>query len=214
MATDDARLTLPGYRPAEAARFAQTTAATVGRWFRGDAAPGRRMAPVLSRRAGGLLSYLELVEVAFVADFRRLGMPLDRLRRAHDYLRAALAVAHPFAQLRFKTDGVHLLAQLGRELVAADARGQLSWPSMIEERLGQFDYEGEVACRWHLRGRSNPIVLDPMIGLGAPVVDGTSVPTWAARERRRAGASAREIARDLGLTEEQALAALLFEGLA
>jgi uncharacterized protein (DUF433 family) len=214
VAIDDARLLLPGYRQAEAARFAQTTSATVARWFRGYEAPGHRMAPVLPKREGGLLAYLELVEVAFVADFRRLGMPLERLRQSHDYLRAQLDVAHPFAQLRFKTDGVHLLAQLEGALIAADARGQLSWPSMIEERLGQFDYEGEIACRWHLRGRATPIVLDPSVALGAPVVLGTSVPTWAVRDRRRAGEPSDEIARDLGLSAEQMLAALRFEGLA
>src|SRR5205814_4431624 len=128
---------LGAYRPAEVARYAGTTTATVARWFHGYAAPGHRMAPVLPRGGGGLLSFVELVEVAFVADFRRLGMALDRLRQAHDYLRTTLEVAHPFAQLRFRTDGAHLLAPFGDELVAADAAGQLAWVTSIAERIDQ-----------------------------------------------------------------------------
>jgi len=205
-----------GYRASEAARYAETSAATVARWLRGDDAPGRRMAPVLGRRregsgAGGLLSYLELVEIAFVADFRRLGMALERLRQAHDYLRTTFEVAHPFAEVRFRSDGAHLLAPFGEGLVAADAGGQMAWASPIARRLEQFDYDGGTVCRWYPRGRGGPIAIDPRVGFGAPVVDGTGLPTWAVRDRLRAGESRGTIARDLGLSEQQIEAALEFE---
>jgi uncharacterized protein (DUF433 family) len=202
---------LGAYRPAEAARYAGTTTATVARWFRGYAAPGHRMAPVLPRSGVGLLSFAEMVEVAFVADFRRLGMALERLRQAHDYLRATLEVAHPFAQLRFRSDGAHLLAPFGDELVAADAAGQLAWASPIAERLDQFDYAGEVVCRWWPRGRAGGVAIDPGVGFGAPVVSGTGVPTRAVRERCHAGDSVGQVAEDLALTREQVAAALTFE---
>ena len=204
---------LGGYRVSEAARYAETSAATVARWLRGDAAPGRRMAPVLARPgAGGLLSYLELVEIAFVADFRRLGMALERLRQAHDYLRTTFEVAHPFAEVRFRSDGAHLLAPFGEGLVAADAGGQLAWATPIARRLEQFDYDGGTICRWYPRGRAGPIAIDPRVGFGAPVIGATSLPTRAIRDRHRAGESAGAIAADFGLSEEQVEAALRFEG--
>jgi uncharacterized protein (DUF433 family) len=199
------------YRPTEAARYAGTTSATIARWFRGYEAPGHRMAPVLSRDENGLLSFHELVEVAFVADFRRLGMALQRLRQAHDYLRETFGVGQPFAQLRFRTDGAHLLAPFGDELVAADAVGQLAWATPIVTRLEQFDYEADAVSRWWPRGRSARVVIDPRVGLGAPVVAGTGVPTWIVRERDAAGESASAIADDLGLTAAQVAAALAFE---
>jgi uncharacterized protein (DUF433 family) len=202
---------LGAYRVAEAARYAETSATTVTRWFRGYEAPGHRMAPVLGRRADGLLSYLELVEVAFVADFRRLGMALERLRQAHDYLRTTFGVAHPFAEVRFRSDGAHLLAPFGEGLVAADAGGQLAWASPIAARLEQFDYDGGTVCRWYPRGRARAIAIDPRVGFGAPIVDGTGLPTWAVRDRRRAGESPDAIGADLGLTPAQVEAALAFE---
>jgi uncharacterized protein (DUF433 family) len=209
---------LGGYRVSEAARYAETSAATVARWFRGYEAPGHRMAPVLGRRTGGalageggLLSYLELVEVAFVADFRRLGMALERLRQAHDYLRTTFGVAHPFAEVRFRSDGAHLLAPFGQALVAADAGGQLAWATPIAARLEQFDYADGTVCRWYPRGRAGSIAIDPRVGLGAPVVDGTGLPTWVVRDRRRAAESVEAIADDLGLTPAQVEAALAFE---
>ena len=208
---------LGAYRASEAARYAETSAATVARWFRGYEAPGHRMAPVLGRRGEAppgqdrLLSYLELVEVAFVADFRRLGMALGRLRQAHDYLRTTFAVSHPFAEVRFRSDGAHLLAPFGEGLVAADAGGQLAWATPIAQRLEQFDYDGGTVSRWYPRGRARPIAIDPRVGFGAPVVDGTGLPTWAVRDRRRAGESAAAIAQELGLSERQVEAALAFE---
>jgi len=208
---------LGGYRASEAARYAETSAATVARWFRGYEAPGHRMAPVLGRRGGvppgerRLLSYLELIEVAFVADFRRLGMALERLRQAHDYLRTTFGVAHPFAEVRFRSDGAHLLAPFGEGLVAADAGGQLAWATPIAARLEQFDYDGGTVSRWYPRGRAGPIAIDPRLGLGAPVIEGTGLPTWAVRDRHRAGESAAAIAEDFRLSEAQVQAALAFE---
>jgi uncharacterized protein (DUF433 family) len=204
-------LEVPAYRPAEAARLAGTTPTTVARWFKGYRAPGHRMAPVLPRPNDGSLSWLQLVEVAFIADFRRLGMRLERLRQAHDHVRATFGVAYPFAQLRFRTDGVHLLVPYGDQLVAADAGGQLSWAGMIQRRLEQLDYADDVVVRWHPRGRDCPVVLDPRVAFGAPHLVGTGVPTWAARERHRGGDPPATIAEDLGLTAEQVAAALAFE---
>src|SRR5712691_8589207 len=105
------RLYLPAYRYSEAARLAGTTAQTISRWYRGYQAPGHRMRPVLPSDGTSLLSYLQLVEVAFVADFRRGGVKLDRLRQAHEYCRKTFSSEYPFAQYRFKTDGVHVFAE-------------------------------------------------------------------------------------------------------
>src|SRR5207244_1910747 len=77
-----------------------------------------------------------------------------------------LEVAHPFAQLRFRTDGAHLLASFGEELVAADAAGQLAWASPIAERLDQFDYAGEVVWRWWPRGRAGGVAIDRGVAFG------------------------------------------------
>ena len=124
------------------------------------------MQPVLPVQQAGLLSYMQVVEVAFVADFRRLGVRLQSLRQAHEYLRKTFSVEYPFAQLDVRTDGVSVLAEYVaheggrtlRRLLAADRGGQLVWPEAIQQRFEQFDYEHHLAVRWHPRGRDNPVL--------------------------------------------------------
>ena len=55
------------------------------------------------------LSYLELVEVAFATYFRRMGIPFDKIRNARQDMARHFGSSHPFAEIRFKTDGYHVL---------------------------------------------------------------------------------------------------------
>jgi hypothetical protein len=125
------RLYLPAYRYSEAARLAETTPQSVARWFRGYQAPGHQMQPVFDAESPRLLSYMQLVEVAFVAAFRRLGVKLDDLRRAHEYLRRQLGVDYPFAQLELKTDGKNVLAN-----VLPNHNATWSWPIVAASSSG------------------------------------------------------------------------------
>jgi uncharacterized protein (DUF433 family) len=208
------RLTLPAYRFADAARLAQTSAPTIARWYRGYAVPGHRMEPVLPSDGTTLLSYLQLVEVAFVATFRRRGVDLDGLREAHRYLREMFGTEYPFALGRLKTDGVHVLADFDGRLVAADKGGQVFWSEAVGERADQFDYEHGVALRWHPRGRGSLILVDPRIAFGAPIVESAGVPTSALRQRYRGGDSAEYLAEDYGIPLEAVDEALEIEGTA
>jgi uncharacterized protein (DUF433 family) len=214
------RLYLPAYRSAEAARLVQTTVQTITRWYHGYESRGPRLRSVLPVPQAGLLSYMQVVEVAFVADFRRLGVRLESLRQAYRYLRKTFQVEYPFAQLDVKTDGVSVLAEYvahegGRalgQMIAADRGGQLVWPEAILERFDQFDYEHQLAARWHPRGRENPILVDPRIAFGAPIIEPAGIATWIIRERYEAGEEIPEIEEDFGVTPEQIAAALAFEG--
>ena len=215
------RLYLPAYRFSEAAGLTGTTAQTITRWYRGYESPGHRMKPVLPSEGSPLLSYLQLIEVAFVADFRRLGIKLDRLRAAHEYCRKTFNSEYPFARYQFKTDGVHVLAEFAEhmggfprttQLIITDAGGQVVWGQAIKERLEQFDYEEGLAFRWHPRGRSSVILVDPRIAFGAPMIGETGVPTAVVKERYDAGEKLDEIADDFDLPHSQVVEALEFEG--
>lgn len=210
------RLYLPAYRYSEAARLAETTPQSVARWFRGYQVPGHRMKPVFPSDHPHLLSYVQLVEVAFVAAFRRIGVKLDDLRRAHAYLRADFGTEYPFAQLKLKTDGTNILADVLPEaqhcLVVANRGGQLVWTEVIRERFEQFDYEEGLALRWHPRGRNSAILIDPPIAFGAPIIAGTGVPTRVVKERYVAGEDIQEIEEDFGVSRHQVEEALDFEG--
>lgn len=210
------RLLLPAYRVSDAARYSGTAAQTVTHWHHG----GGRLGPALpGRRKRQHLSYLELIEVAFVATFRELGVSLQRIRRARAYAAQVLGSEYPFAEHKWLTEGHHALlnllevdddASIGN-LVVADTHGQIAWQEMVGERFAQFDYEQDLALIWHVGGRNRPVVIDPRISFGAPTVKG--IPTWVLSGRWKAGESISEIEDDFGLGEEEITHGLDFEGI-
>jgi uncharacterized protein (DUF433 family) len=217
------RLYLPAYGVGEAAMLAQTHPRTVSRWFYGYRTPsGARADRVLGDRERRVaLSYLQLVEVAFVATLRRIGVTLQRLRIAHEYLAHRFGAAeYPFAQLKLKTDGAHVLKDLETEsswvnsLLVASAHGQIVWADPIEERIRQFDYDLEhgLAIRWYPRGPDAPVVVDPQIAFGAPILRDDGIPTGVIRGRYQAGEDPGEIGEDFGIRPEAVRYALEFEG--
>jgi uncharacterized protein (DUF433 family) len=207
---------LPAYGLGDAARYANAYPQTVAYWHYkggglGPALPGK------TRRTP--LSYLELVEVAFVAVFRRLGVSLQRIRKAREYVAQNLGSEYPFAEYRFKTEGYHVLLDLQhseagsgiKKLILADAGGQLGWEPVVADRFAQFDYERDLAMVWHLAGRQSEVTIDPRISFGAPTVGG--LPTWVLKGRWRAGESLEDIQEDFGLSYRDVVEGLRFEGI-
>lgn len=213
-----ARLTIPNYRIREAARYAHLSSQTVANWH---SKPGANRRSTLStKESGAALSYLQLIEVAVVASFRKSGVSLKKIKAAREYLAKQLEAEFPFASYRFKTDGKELWmdyaqfeAKAGdKTLLAASRGGQLAWTDIIG-RLHEFDYESDegLAIRWHVAGRDESVVIDPRIQFGAPSVEG--VATWAFRGRWEAGETLDDIADDFGVANLDVLAALSFEGI-
>ena len=60
--------------------------------------------------------------------------------------------------------------------------------------LHQLDFEEGFARRWFPRGRSVPIVLDPEVSFGAPVVAGTGIQTATLSGMIEAGETAESVA--------------------
>lgn len=100
-------------------------------------------------------------------------------------------------------------APVGR-LVAAGEQGQADWQDAIGRRFEQFDYVDGIALVWHLRGRDNPVLIDPRVSFGEPMVNG--IPTWVLKGRWDAGESVPDIKRDFRLSEDNIHHALKFEG--
>ena len=210
------RLYLPAYRISDAARYADVAPQTVTHWHHGDSRLGPAL-PGHQRRKH--LSYLQLVEVAFVATFRKLGVSLQRIRKARTYAAQVLNAEYPFAEYKWLTEGHHAMlnlidvddeASIG-SLIVGDAHGQIAWREVVGARFAQFDYEDDVALIWHVDGRDSPVVIDPRVSFGAPTVRG--VPTWVLRGRWDAGEDVRDIVDDFGLGEEEIAHGLTFEGI-
>ena len=62
---------------------------------------------------------------------------------------------------------------------------------------------------WHLRGRDNPVSIDPRVSFGAPTVK--DIPTWVLKGRWDAGESVPDIQRDFRLSEDEINHGLQFE---
>jgi uncharacterized protein (DUF433 family) len=205
------RLFLPNYQIGEAAAYAQISPQTVVAWHKIKAS----MLTHRERRAA--LSYMQLIEMAVVAAFRKAGVPMKRIRAAREYAARTLKSEFPFAEYSFKEEGKHLWLDSGQidvkagTVVSADQGGQLAWETVIG-RLREFEYEKHgIVLKWHVAGPSSPIVIDPRVSFGAPAIKGT--PTWVIRGRWDAGESDTDIAEDFGIKKEDVKEALKFEGI-
>lgn len=204
---------LPNYQIGEAARFAHISSQTVAAWHR-ESSDRRTLS---SKEQGAALSYMQLIEVAVVAAFRRAGVTLKEIKKAREYSQSVLKVEYPFSEYHFKTDGRNLLMNYEQlegkkgkgKFLTANKHGQLAW-SEIVKTLDDFDYHQNLAIRWRVAGDGSPVVIDPRISFGAPTVAGT--PTWIIRGRWEAGESIEDIAEDFGLKKTDVKKALVFEG--
>jgi uncharacterized protein (DUF433 family) len=202
------------YTVAQVARLARTSPQNVSRWLRGYSATGHQMAPVFGKGVEAdngsplTVSFVQLVEIIVVARFRQPELsggrpiPLDRLRRAHEFARTRLGVEYPFATLELKAEGGHLLHEFDVENpehgpLALDMYGQWMLPLSVHSALEQFDYgEDRLVERWFPLGHSTPIVVDPHLAGGKPVILGTRVPVDVILSRFKAGEDIKSIADD------------------
>ena len=205
------RLVLPAYSVAEAARYTRVHPSTISSWFN----RGGRFGPALEgRQKGRPLSYLELVEIAFVKTARDLGLQLAEIRYTRNYFRQNLRVEFPFAQYSFQTEGCRLLLDL--QAVDPNARGdrllhrgQLAWAELMQARFLEFEYEDDLAVVWKVAGEQSPVRIDPRMNFGAPTVRG--IPTWAITGRYKAEETIEDIQDDFSLDASEVFAALAFE---
>ena len=213
------RLYLPSYRIVDAARYADTSPQRVTYWFYG----GGDLGPALGGKEKlAPLSYLQLIEVAFVATFRDAGLSLQKLRRTRDYVSQVFKIDYPFARLQFKTDGLNVFLDLATEfpdlgldeVVVASQHGQQVWRDIVRNRFAQFEYDDShnLALVWHPSPENHPlVVIDPRKKFGAPSIRG--IPTWTLASRKTAGESVGEIAYDFGLEDDEVEQGLDWEGI-
>src|SRR5207244_9887968 len=105
------------YTPQEAALLLRIPPSTLRRWLEGYSFPIERLArshkpaliaPALPRRRDGstlTLTFLDLVQLRVVKALRDADIALQRIRAAAEGAVDLFATSHPFASIRFKTDG-------------------------------------------------------------------------------------------------------------
>ena len=211
----------PIYTAQEASRYARTSPSTTRRWLEGyeyATSRGVRQArPVSSHRSGDrFLTFHDLVEVAAIASAVREGVRLPRIRAAIDYARQLFHADRPLLLERFLTDGRDLFLheldvreEADRHLNASEA-GQIAFP-YIAEVLRHLDYEGGAPVRWWPAGKDRPIMVDPRISFGHPVLAASGIRTETILDRFMANETIQEIADEYEISAEDVEEALRFE---
>ncbi len=201
------------YTPPQVARFVELSPSTVRRWlqgyqFRYATRGGRRRGasgpvirggvPVLRNRRA--VTFVELVEVLVVAAFLKEGLRLGTLRRVARRAAEKLGSAHPFAYERFKTDGKDVYLEVLEEAspdvsLLGLAGGQYAFHPILDPYLRQLDFDTEtlMAIRWWPLGKRKPVVLDPEIAFGSPVIAGTRLPVRVVLDALHAGETKRSV---------------------
>jgi uncharacterized protein (DUF433 family) len=228
IANTDSRFDLGLYSIPEAARFARVPSRTVWNWVHGyQYGVGERRIrakPVLRHTptdGGSSLSFVNLTELLALSGFRQLGVSMQKVRRALEYVKKEMEIEHPLATQRILSDGAELFWEYQERhpdeiiLVNIVRGGQRTFPEAVIRYLREIEWaKDHVASRWW-PGAAGPgvgkIVVDPRRAFGSPVVAGTGIRTEDVFLRFTAGEPLSDLADDYGLTLDQTEAALRAE---
>ena len=207
------------YSYADVDRLVGLHSGTARRWLEGYERAGRYYDPVLRPEPtdSDAVTWGEMVEARFLAEFRNRDVPVQRMRPAVVQLRKEfgpypLAYAQPFLDVEGR-ELVRLVQEqvgLERQLQLVVVRnGQLVLAEVAERFRSAVEYDGGVAGRLKPDLRTPDVVMDPRRAFGQPAV--RSVRTDSLAEDYRAGTSREELAELYDLTAEQVDAAIRFE---
>jgi uncharacterized protein (DUF433 family) len=198
--------------------------ATLRSWFLGRPYPtsrGTRHFTALlkpSHREPPTLSFANLIEAHVLRSLRtEHGVPLTAVRQALRYAEHELNIEHLLLREELRASGGELFLDRYGELVNLSASGQLAVRRVFEAHLARVEWgalRSAVRLYPFVFGESadtRPIVIDPRISFGRPVVDRAFVSTRAILERIDAGESVRDVATDYEVTVEAVEEAVLFE---
>ena len=219
-------LKTPSYTVSEVAGFLFLPTSTLRSWVMGRVYPtkvgARRFRALIHAPQTNptVLSFINVVEAHVLSAIRRTHhIPVQKVRRALDYVEHRFRVEHPLADREFLTDGVELFVEgRGGELEVASRGGQLGIRDLLAAHLRRIDRDPRGVpirlypfTRYREIEEPRPVTIDPRIAFGRPVLSGTGIPTEMIAERFNAGESIDELATDYGRRREEIEEAIRFE---
>ncbi len=179
-----------------------------------------QFAPVLklAKWDPATLSFSNLIEAHVLRSLRtEHGVPLVEVRQALAYAQQQLNIDQLLLREELRTAGGKLFLDRYGELVNLSASGQLAMQKVFEAHLKRVEW-GELRSAVRLypfvvseSADAKPIVIDPQISFGRPVVSKAFVSTRSILDRIDAGEEVEDIARDYDLTKEAVEEAVVFE---
>jgi uncharacterized protein (DUF433 family) len=183
------------YSIAEAGRLTGVPVRNLRRWARGyhfryDGKKGYSP-PIIGtgltqRSRDPILEFRDIIEVRFLAAFRKFGVSWTVIRRVAAKVHDALKQTHPFATRIFRTDGRTILLELisknekDHRLIDL-LQDQYEWDRVIAAYLVDEKVEfseTEDPIRWWPLGADRQVVVDPARAFGAPIVAREGVQTY------------------------------------
>jgi uncharacterized protein (DUF433 family) len=164
------------------------------------------------------ISFLELVELAYIAAMLESGASWKKVRGAMQVAsRMFPETDHPFAHRDWFADPGGIYLRLGRAhsesiLVEMAGDAQYAFEGLLSRYLHQihFDEATGVASLWAPLGLARPVLIDPTRSFGLPIVS-SGVRTDVLFEHFMAGDRVEDIAGWYGVREGEVEAALEFE---
>ena len=199
------------------------TMAGIRRWAygyhqRGRDYPAGIMTDRFSRETG-TLSFLEMVEIMFIASSLASGCSWPKVREAAIVAARVLAhEPHPFARRQWFADPAGIYLKLASEsgengvFMQMVGHAQIAMEKILKVYLKQirFDELTGIADAWFPLGPETPVVIDPQYSFGLPTVS-SGVRTDILAGHHRAGDSIEEIAGWYEVPEHEIEAAIKFE---
>lgn len=211
----------PVYGVSEAAGLLGLRPDRARAWLDGYERSGVRYPPVIREQhtGEGLVTWGEFVELGYLREYRRKGVPLQQLRPVMEELRREFQTPYPLATTRPYVYGKELVLEV-------QERHDLPTPIAIVVRSGQQILLADAARQFYKKvefdpsvpdaiqrirpaGPASPVVIDPLVRFGRPVVSGVS--TERLWELSDAGEPIEEIAVGYDLPDEEVRAAVAYE---
>lgn len=173
--------TQPMYTFKEVARLSGISVSTVRNWLCGYTTEDRQVSPLLKAPPDATCcSFINLIEVIVAARFRKAEhTKYEVVKHAYENAKKLFPVEYPFASSKLKLEAVgghivHMIKE-GGSFQAIDTPEQYTIPNLVMEIIEQLEFELELASRWYPLGKKIPIVVDPYISSGVPVIEGRSI---------------------------------------
>lgn len=213
----------PAYAVAEASRYLKLPAATLRSWVVGRPYPkadGVGHSPPLihpPKKQPLLLTFWNLIEAHVLRSLRtEHGVSIKDVRKALSYAERSEKIDRLLLHKDLRTNAGKLFLQKYGELIDLSASGQLAMRKLFEEHLKRVEWdEWQFPVRLYpfVPGEADrrPIVIDPQIAFGRPVVLRAGVSTGIITQRIDAGETVADLADDYNLTLLEIEEAILYE---
>lgn len=196
-----------------AAQYLRVPKSTLSSWAFGQRSHGRvQVKNIIAARHRdlGMLSFNDVVSAHILSALRvRHHVPMQRVRRAIEYVRREMGTKDPLLAANFLTDGADIFIDCYEGMINASQRGQMAIKPVLAAYLERIEYDDRGVARLFpfirrhdavtpdaLVGEPKFVVMDPLVSFGRPILAGTNIRTSVIAERYMAGESIAALAGD------------------